>query len=269
MSEIRLWPGDAPLAQGNTSEDIPALTPYLVDRKADGPTGAVIVCPGGGYGVRANHEGAPIAEWLQQAGIAAFVLRYRVAPNRHPAPLLDVQRAIRTVRSRAAEWNIDPDKIAVLGFSAGGHLTASAGTRYDEGDAASEDPIERTSSRPNHLVLCYPVIAFDRFGHVGSRNNLLGADASEEQVVDHATDLKVNERTPRAFLWHTSDDPVKVDNSLAFASALARHGVPFDLHVYDEGVHGLGLAEGDERIGSWTTLCVSWLRKYGYAGAAG
>ena len=266
MSEIRLWPGDAPLARGNTAEDIPALTPYAATSKHGGPTGAVIVCPGGGYGMRADHEGGPIAEWLQQAGITAFLLRYRVQPNRHPAPLLDVQRAIRTVRLRASEWNVDPDKIAVLGFSAGGHLTASAGTRYDAGNPSSDDPIERMSSRPNHLVLCYPVIAFDRFGHVGSRDNLLGAGANEAQVEDQSCDRKVTAETPRAFLWHTSDDHVSVDNSLAFGQALSRQGIPFDLHVYDEGRHGLGLAEEDERIRTWTSLCESWLRKYGYAG---
>lgn len=265
MSEIRLWQGDAPLALGDSLEDIPALTPYPAQGRADGkPTGAVIVCPGGGYAVRAGHEGEPIAQWLQGAGITAFVLRYRVNPNRHPAPLLDVQRAIRTVRARAAEWNVDPNKIAVLGFSAGGHLTASSATKHDEGNPNAADPIDRESSRPNHVVLCYPVISFDRFGHVGSRDNLLGAEAPADKVEEHSLDKKVAADTPRAFLWHTSDDPVKVENSLAFATALAQQGIPFDLHVYDEGVHGLGLAEGDERIRTWTSLCESWLRKYGY-----
>ncbi|MFD0674591.1 alpha/beta hydrolase [Cohnella sp. GCM10027633] len=271
MEEIRLWLGNAPLALGETVEDIPAITPYLAEGRSDGkPTGAVIVCPGGGYGTRAGHEGEPIAEWLRGAGITAFVLRYRVQPNRHPAPLLDVQRAIRTVRSRAPEWNVDPDKIAVLGFSAGGHLTASAATKHDEGDPGAADPIDRASSRPNHVVLCYPVISFDRFGHEGSRDNLLGEAASDaNKVSEHSLDEKVAADTPRAFLWHTSDDRVKVENSLAFATALARHGIPFDLHVYDEGVHGLGLAEGEERIRTWTSLCESWLSKYGYKGEAG
>ncbi|MFC0329173.1 alpha/beta hydrolase [Paenibacillus sepulcri] len=258
---IELWPGGAPRAEGSTEEDRPALTAYLVEGKG---SGAVIVVPGGGYGMRANHEGEPIALWLNSIGISAFVLRYRVAPYRYPSALTDIQRAVRYVRHRASEWGMDTGKIGVLGFSAGGHLTATAGTLFDRGEADADDPVDRQSSRPDLLVLCYPVITMQPpYSNEGSKKNLLGSEPEEHLVQLMSMEQQVTEDTPPTFLWHTSDDAgVPVENSLMFASALSRAGVPFDLHVYEHGRHGLGLAEEDKHVASWTSVCELWLKRY-------
>jgi acetyl esterase/lipase len=260
---IELWPEGAPFAAGTSDEDRPALTPYLV---GEGGTGAVIVCPGGGYGGRAGHEGEPIALWLNSLGISAFVLRYRVAPYSYPCALLDVQRAIRHVRLHAAEWGIDPGKVGVLGFSAGGHLTASAGVHYDLGNPEAADPAERQSCRPDLLVLCYPVITMHTpYTHSGSRSNLLGPNPSEDMIDLMSCELQVTPDTPPSFIWHTSgDEAVPVENALLLASALSKAKVPFDLHVYEKGGHGFGLAEWDPHIASWTTVCGLWLKRYGF-----
>ncbi|GGN92830.1 alpha/beta hydrolase [Saccharibacillus kuerlensis] len=263
MNPIILWPEGAPHALGISDEDVPAIFPYLVegDNRA-----AVIVCPGGGYEFRADHEGEPIALWLNTLGISAFVLRYRVAPYRYPNALSDVKRAVRTVRHRAPEFGIDPQRIGVLGFSAGGHLASTAGTLYDAGMPEAADPIERGSSRPDLLMLCYPVITLhEPYTHAGSRIALLGADASSEQIEALCSERNVTSDTPPTFLWHTSEDGlVPVENSLLFASALGRSGVPFDLHVYALGGHGMGMAEGDNHVRRWTEECASWLRLNGF-----
>ncbi|MBD2869211.1 alpha/beta hydrolase [Paenibacillus arenilitoris] len=261
--ELLLWPGGAPYAQGDTDEDRPAITPYLVEG-SDRP--AVVVCPGGGYGMRAYHEGEPIAQWLNGLGISAFVVRYRVAPYQYPCALLDVQRAIRTVRREAVRFGVDPGRIGLLGFSAGGHLSANAGTSFDPGNRDAVDPIERQSCRPDLLVLCYPVITMkDPFTHQGSRENLLGKDADQAKIVRHSNELNVTKDTPPTFLWHTSNDgAVPVENSLLFASALGKQGVLFDLHVYAKGRHGLGLAEDEPHADGWTDTCASWLKLNGY-----
>ena len=246
---------------------IPRLTPYL---PADTARGVVIVCPGGGYQRLAPHEGEPIARWLNGLGIAAFVLEYRVAPHRHPVPLGDVQRAIRLVRHRAAAWGLSGQPLGVLGFSAGGHLAASAGVFGDDGDAASDDPVARAHSRPDALVLCYPVISFNRARHQGSIDNLLGADATDEQIAALSLETLITPATPPTFLWHTADDAsVPVANSLLFAGALDRAGVPFALHVYPHGRHGLGLATEDPVVGSWTALCAAWLATVGFGVGSG
>lgn len=261
--KMELWPEGAPLAAGNETEDRPALTSYLV--KGDAPTAAIIVCPGGGYVRRAPHEGEPVALWLNTLGISAFVLDYRVAPYKHPAPLTDAQRAIRTVRSKAAEWGIDPNRIGILGFSAGGHVAATAGTHYDAGDAGSADPIERVSSRPDCMVLCYPVISLTQHTHQGSRLNLAGEDAGEELCKLLSNELQVTADTPKTFLWHTSDDmSVPVENSLMFAGALSRCKVEFELHSYMSGRHGLGLAETHPEAHTWPQLCGMWLKRIGF-----
>ncbi|MCA0757725.1 alpha/beta hydrolase [Paenibacillus sp. N4] len=263
MSVLLLWPEGAPYCQGETDEDRPAITPYLVEGE-NNP--AVIVCPGGGYGTRAYHEGEPVAQWLNGLGISAFVLRYRVAPYQYPCALLDAQRAIRLVRQEAKEFRVDPDKIGLLGFSAGGHLTANAGTSYDKGNEDADDPIERQSSRPDLLILCYPVITMtDPFTHQGSRNNLLGKEPEQGSIERMSNELNVTEDTPPTFLWHTSNDGgVPVENSLLFASALSKHNVLFDLHVYAKGRHGLGLAEDEQHTAGWTGACASWLELNGY-----
>ncbi|BBH18936.1 acetylesterase [Paenibacillus baekrokdamisoli] len=258
---IELWPEGAPLAAGNSDEDRPAITPYLIE----GSNGAVIVCPGGGYGMRADHEGEPIALWLNSIGISAFVLRYRVAPYQYPCALNDVQRAIRHVRLHAEEWGLDSGKIGVLGFSAGGHLVASAGTLYDSGHPNAADPVDRQSSRPDFIILCYPVITMEKpYTHEGSLHNLLGTEPDELLVSRLSGERQVTSDTPPTFLWHTSDDgAVPIENSLAFAAALSHAGVPFDLHVYEKGPHGLGLAKEDEHVATWTTVCALWLKRYG------
>ncbi|WP_141503462.1 alpha/beta hydrolase [Paenibacillus luteus] len=258
MTEKLLWMHGAPYALGNADEDCPAITPYLVE--GDNRP-AVIVCPGGGYGTRAYHEGEPIAQWLNGLGISAFVLRYRVAPYQYPCALLDVQRAIRTVRFKAEQFRINSDQIGVLGFSAGGHLVSNAGTSYDKGNKEAEDVIEQVSCRPDLLVLCYPVITLQGpFAHEGSRDNLLGKGAELAQAEQLSSELNVTEDTPPTFIWHTSDDAaVPVENSLLFAAALSKHKVLFDLHVYAKGRHGLGLADDEEHTRSWTDACASWL----------
>ncbi|MFC4809401.1 alpha/beta hydrolase [Paenibacillus sp. GCM10023250] len=258
---IELWPEGAPFAAGGADEDRPALTPY----PATGAKSAVIVCPGGGYGMRAAHEGEPIARWLNGLGIAAFVLRYRVAPYKHPSPLLDAQRAIRCVRLRAEEYGIDPERIGILGFSAGGHLAASAATLYETGRPDADDPAERLSSRPNAAILCYPVISMGPDGHAGSRANLLGPEPDAALIERLSAERQVTPDTPPTFLWHTSDDSVvPVENALLFASALRRAGVPFDLHVYEKGPHGMGLAEDDPHVSTWTAVCGEWLKRIGF-----
>ena len=172
---VNLWPGAAPTPDGVS----PAVEPFVVPRTVGGrPRGAVVICPGGGYGHLAEHEAFPVAQWLNDAGIAAFILRYRLAPHRHPVQLMDAQRAIRLVRARAQEWNVAPDHVGVLGFSAGGHLASTAATHFDAGHPDAADPVERQSCRPDAAVLCYAVISSGPYGHQGSFNNLLGPDAS-------------------------------------------------------------------------------------------
>jgi acetyl esterase/lipase len=262
-ASLPLWPDQRP-----SPDDVaPRLTPFLLDGLE--MTGAVIVCPGGGYARRAPHEGEPVARWLNTLGIAAFVLDYRVAPHRHPTPLGDAQRAIRLVRSRAVDWRIRHDRIAILGFSAGGHLASSAGTHFDAGTPQAADLVERQSCRPDALVLCYPVITFGEHRHEGSMTNLLGPDPDAELRSFMSSELQVTADTPPTFIWHTGDDAaVPVENALLFASALRRHGVPFALHVFPHGRHGLGLASDDPVVGAWTGLCGRWLVGAGFAAPA-
>lgn len=261
--ERLLWLNGAPFAEGDTPEDRPALFPYLLEG-SDRPV--VIVAPGGGYGVRAAHEGEPIARWLNGLGISAFVLRYRVAPYKHPAPLTDALRAIRTVRARAAEFGIDAGRIGLLGFSAGGHLVASAGTQWEGPNPEAVDEIDRVSDRPDLIVLCYPVITLrDPHTHAGSRQNLLGETPGAALVDAMSAELRVTSETPPAFLWHTSDDAaVPVENSLLFAAALKEKGVLFDLHVYSSGTHGIGLAEDHPFASGWTSAAAAWLKTQGF-----
>lgn len=258
---IKLWPEGAPLAQGSGDEDIPALMAYPVVGEG---RGAVIVCPGGGYGNRASHEGEPIALWLNSIGIHAFVLRYRVAPYRYPCALTDVQRAVRYVRHHAEDYGLNSTKVGVLGFSAGGHLTATIATSYDSGNPDAKDEIDRHSCRPDVVVLCYPVITLKPpYYHEGSMRNLLGESPDPQLVELLCCEGQVTSDTPTSFLWHTSDDQaVPVENSMLFASALRRSGVPFDLHVYEHGRHGMGMAEEDEHTASWSTVCGLWLKRH-------
>lgn len=233
--------------------------------------GGVIVCPGGGYHTLAAHEGEPMARWLNRAGLSAFVLRYRVAPHRYPAPLEDLSRAVRLVRSRADEFAIRGDKIAVLGFSAAGHLVTALATHFDAGDPAADEAIDRTSSRPDAVIAGYPVTSVETFRHEEFLTNLLGEERSPEVLHDLSNEHHVTPDTPPVFLWHTAEDEtVPVEQSLLFARALIQAGVPFELHVFPHGAHGLGLGDGSSFVGrsghvaQWTTLCEAWLRLLGF-----
>lgn len=252
---IQLWPQGAPLFDESIDQKQPSLTAFPVE----GSRGAVIVCPGGGYVMKATHEGAPIARMLNQADISAYVLDYRVAPYTMPAPILDVNRAVRVLRARGY------DKVGVLGFSAGGHLTAMAGTMYDAGNPDDPDPIERLSSRPDAFVPCYAVVSFSAFTHSGSRLSIMGKDTDNWKALRAMSgELRVTPDTPPCFMWHTaSDATVPVENSLNMAAACVKNGVPVELHIFPEGEHGLGLAGGTP-VGQWTTLCQNWLLGLGF-----
>ncbi|MFC7751052.1 alpha/beta hydrolase [Paenibacillus thermoaerophilus] len=266
---VRLWEGAAPYGTGGEDEFQPYLEAYPPERDGGGPTGAVIICPGGGYARRAEHEGEPVARWLNGLGIAAFVLHYRVSPARHPAPLEDALRAIRIVRGGAERWNVKPDRIAMLGFSAGGHLASCAGTLWDEGRPDSEDALEREiSSRPDHLVLGYPVITSGIYRHAGSFQHLLGDEPDPALMELLSTERRIDGLTPPTFLWHTADDAsVPVENALLFATGLRKAGVPFELHVYESGRHGLGLALDHDQAYPWSEACGRWLIRQGYGRA--
>ena len=231
--------------------------------------GAVMVCPGGGYGGLADHEGPVIAEFFNTLGIHAFVLRYRHAPHaRHPKPLEDTRRGMRVIRygARQGWWPVDPAKIAVMGFSAGGHLAATLATDIAAPDADSADPVEREPSRPDGQILCYPVIHMSKTtGHGGSRNNLLGPGAPMALVRSMDMDEQLTEKTPPAFIFHTAEDRVvPVQNALDYATALAHRRIPLDLHIFNPGQHGVGLAKGNANLGVWTELLAQWLKRMGY-----
>jgi acetyl esterase/lipase len=264
---MRLWEGKAPNQQGDSPADIPTITRVRPDKNADGS--AIIVCPGGAYMRLGDHEGVPVAQRLNETGITGFVLRYRYKPYRHPTPLLDVARAIRTVRARAKEWELDPTRIGVLGFSAGGHLSATVSTKFDDGDPKAADPIDRVSSRPDVAVLCYPVITFSEpSAYMPGGKNLLGDDATKEQFALLSAERHVSPRTPPTFLWHTVDDDlVDVENSFLYATALRKHKVPFALHIYESGLHGLGLMDDHPVDRTWSRLCADWLasHRFGWA----
>ena len=260
---LQLWSAAAPGALGSSPQDIPQLIVCLP--MADKATGtAVVVCPGGGYGHLAmDHEGRQVAEWLNANGIAAFILKYRIAPDyHHPAPLMDAQRAIRTVRYRADEWNVNPDKIGILGFSAGGHLAASAGTHFTPGVADAQDPIDRIYSRPDFMILAYPVITMKMpVTHQGSRRRLLGDRPDTSLVTRMSNEEQVTNQTPPTFLFHTTNDhAVLVENSLLFYRSLHNAGVEVEMHLFRDGPHGVGLGYGHPFLQSWPKLCLDWLR---------
>jgi acetyl esterase/lipase len=267
--EFPLWVGDAPGALGKESKDVPTLTPYFAPvGKATGA--AVIICPGGGYVSLAPHEGFHYALWLNEQGITGFVLKYRLGSGgyRHPAMMLDAQRAIRYVRANAKVWNLDPNRIGIMGSSAGGHLAATALTHFDAGTKGDADPIDRVSSRPDLGILCYPVITMGWNTHIGSKHNLLGDNPNPDLVALLSNETQVTPETPPVFLFHTFEDPaVKVENTMEFAAALRRCGVPFALHIYTKGNHGMGLGSAqwdpDSRH-EWTYECALWLKEQGF-----
>jgi acetyl esterase/lipase len=265
---VALWPGSAPGALGGAASDMPTLTAYLPS--ANPTHTAVIVAPGGGYvRLAADHEGAQIGAWLAAHGIAGYVLHYRVGPRyRYPVQLEDAQRALRTVRANAAVDGIDPHRIGMWGFSAGGHLAAMLGTHFDEGEPAAADPVERVSSRPDFLVLAYALISFVQAAHPGSVTSLLGNDATPAQRAAVSAELHVTAETPPAFLFATTDDAtVPVLHSILFYSALVDHHVPAEIHIFRHGRHGVGLAQDDTDLGVWPTLLLHWLAANGWASA--
>lgn len=261
-----LWPNGAPGALGNEDIDRPNLTIYLPS--ANGEHSGVVVCPGGGYQMLAvDHEGKQIAEWLNARGVAAFVLRYRLGPRyHHPIELGDAQRALRFVRSHAADYGIEPGKIGIWGFSAGGHLASTAGTHFDAGEAGAADPIDRVSSRPDFMILCYPVISFiTPYVHRGSMRNLLGENPDPKLAASLSNETQVTAQTPPAFLFHTTGDTgVPPENSVLFYLALRKAGVPAEMHIYERGEHGVGLALFDPVLSSWPGRLEAWMRLHGW-----
>lgn len=261
-----LWPAGAPGSLGSDqAKDKPTLIIYLPEN----PSGAgIVICPGGGYGGLAmDHEGHQIGRWLNEHGIAGFICDYRHRNKGygHPAPLQDAQRAIRTVRARAKEFGVEERKVGILGFSAGGHLCSTAVTHFDNGDSKADDSIMRASSRPDFGILCYPVIAFDQpFTHKGSQRNLLGENASPDLIASLSNERQVTDQTPPCFLWHTWEDKgVPPENSVVFYQALLAHKIPAELHVYEKGRHGLGLAKGTPGTSAWPDACIAWLKNRG------
>ena len=268
QKSIPLWSGGAPGALGSSTNDIPPLTPYLPDgTNASGA--AMVICPGGAYARLAPHEGNDYALWLNQHGVACFVLKYRLGSSgyRHPVMLNDAARAVRWVRAHADEFKIDSHRVGIIGSSAGGHLAATLLTHFDVGDTNSSDVVERQSSRPDLGILCYAVITMGEFTHKGSRNNLLGTNAPPELVKLLSNELQVTPNTPPCFLWTTFEDKaVPMENTMQFAEALRKNHVPFALHVYEKGGHGMGLKDKPPFANPhpWAGDCLFWLKAQGF-----
>lgn len=264
-----LWLDGAPGAKGNDDGDKPSLTIYLPDKeKATGA--AVVIFPGGGYGHLAmDHEGHQIAEWLNSIGVAGFIVKYRHrnsgAGYGHPAPIQDAQRAIRMVRSRAKQWGIDPGRIGIIGFSAGGHLASTAGTHFNTRYSKPIDEIDRCSARPDFMILMYPVISFtELYTHKGSMINLLGKNPDKDLMESFSNEKQVTPETPPTFLVHADDDKVvPPENSVAFYLALRKAKIPAEMHIYEKGGHGFGPGVGKGSCSSWMARCADWMKGHG------
>jgi acetyl esterase/lipase len=278
---LLLWEGDPPNYRETGESTIFDTTDIVRVRNVQKPdmavflpskknaTGeAVVICPGGGYGILAyDWEGTDIARWLNSEGIAAFVLKYRLPGAKsnivpHKSPLMDAQRAMRLVRYHAEKWNIDPGKVGVMGFSAGGHLASTLSTHFDAGDPQGDDPVDRLSCRPDFSILVYPVISFTKeYAHVGSRENLLGKDADPDLVKHFSNELQITENSPPAILIHSSDDDgVPFENSMAYYHALQKKGITSELHIYPYGGHGYSLAIGRGHLSTWPDRVAEWIR---------
>jgi acetyl esterase/lipase len=267
-----LWPHDpkdpsanqAPGAKGIDMADFPGVYIY---RPAKPNGAAVVICPGGGYGGLAmDHEGKQIGEWLNTHGITGVILKYRLgAKYGHPIPLTDAQRAIRYVRAKADDLKIDPHRVGILGFSAGGHLASTAGTHFDAGVKDAKDPVDQLSCRPDFMVLLYPVITFsDSYTHKGSRTNLLGKNPDPKLIELLSNEKQVTKDTPPTFLAHTNEDSgVRPENSVLFYLALKKNNVPAELHIYEKGQHGLGLGKKDTPFATWPDRCIAWMNGRG------
>lgn len=270
---VKLWENGIPGSDLRDDGDVPELIIHRV--ASDQPTAGVVILPGGGYAHHAiNHEGHAFAEWFDSIGISSAICTYRMRGKgnqgkgyAHPAPMIDAQRAIQTLRSQAEELNLDPNRIGVIGFSAGGHLASTVSTQFVSADPTSPDPVLRVSSRPDFSILCYPVIALGKpFTHRGSQNNLLGADADAEQVQSLSNETRVSEQTPPTFLFHTAEDKVvPVQNSLVYYEACVDHGVDVEMHLFNNGRHGLGLAQSTPGASQWPDLCHQWLIRHSVA----
>jgi acetyl esterase/lipase len=245
----------------------PTITIYLPSA-SESASAAAIICPGGGYhGLAIDKEGHDVARWLNSIGVAGIVLRYRmphpeISGSEKPWPVQDAERALRLVRSRAGEWKIDPKRVGIIGFSAGGHLASTAGTHFEPGQVDAPDRVERFSTRPDFMILAYPVITFrDPIGHRGSRTGLLGAQPDPKLIELYSNDEQVTAETPPTFLVHARDDGVKVENSLRFAAALEKAHVPHELAVFDKGGHGFGLGVKGGEVATWPERCAEWMKK--------
>ena len=270
---IPLWPDDAPGALGTNAQDIPTLTPYLPER-TNVTRAAMVICPGGGYEQLAPHEGNDYALWLNQHGITCFVLKYRLGSDGylHPAMLNDAARAVRWVRAHSAEFKIDTHRVGIMGSSAGGHLASTLLTHFDSGNPNASDIVEQESSRPDLGILCYAVISLGEFAHQGSKKNLLGTNATPELVENLSNELQVTRNTPPCFVWTTfADKTVSMENTMLFAEALRKNGVPFDLHIYEKGSHGIGLADKPPfpHPHPWANDCLFWLKGKKFARTPG
>ncbi|MCZ2340999.1 MAG: alpha/beta hydrolase [Bacteroidales bacterium] len=261
-----LWNGQAPQGDG-TFEKVDV---FITVHRPEKPNGtAIVICPGGGYGrLVTGAEGHGIAAWLNRHGITGVVLEYRLPRGRHMVPLLDAQRALRTVRAHARDWDIDPAKVGIIGFSAGGHLASTAGTHFDTGHPQATDPVERMSCRPDFQILVYPVISMSQIGHGGSRLNLLGQQPDEKLIKLFSNEQQVTNQTPPAFLTHAADDKVVIpENSQAFAAALTAHKIPVEYQKLPSGGHGLNGYKGP-MWDVWQTQSLKWLRQMRFLPAA-
>jgi len=268
IQTIRLWPGPAPQATGTGCFDIPAIT-VMGPRQGAANGSAIVIFPGGGYGMlAADLEGREVADWFTARGFAAFIVSYRLTSHGYvmPVPLLDARRAIETVRARAADYHIAPDRIGVIGFSAGGHLAALASTEPVPGDSDSEDAVSRVSSRPDFVVLGYPWLGaigtdMDHLNYCKQYNLM---DQCAQLIQNYSPELHVTKDTPPTFIFHTFDDQtVPVEQSLTYYDALVKAGVPSELHVFAHGEHGSGLGKGDPSLDQWPVLLETWLRARG------
>lgn len=277
---IKLWKGDIPFSNGTIGEEEitdrghvrnvqdPEIIVYLPEKKK--ATGAaVVICPGGGYGILAiKHEGHDIARWFNEFGVAGIVVKYRLPTSdnitdKSEVAMTDAKRAIRMLRYNSIDWGIQPDKIGIMGFSAGGHLASTVGTHFDYGEADSEDPIQKVSCRPDFMILMYPVISMSEdFMHSGSMKNLLGENPSKEQMLRFSNEKQVTVETPPTILIHSSDDKaVPVANSIKFYEALTQNGVSAELHIFNSGGHGFGLGRKDGTSHNlWAENCKAWMK---------
>jgi acetyl esterase/lipase len=262
---VSLWNGEAPYATGKEPQDNPDGLLYRLPDEGGKSHGCLVIYPGGGYGSLAiDHEGYQIARWANSMGMNAFICKYRMRRDGygHPVPMLDAQRAIRLIRDRAEEWSIDPKRVGIIGFSAGGHLGSTVLTHFDMGDESGTETTARRSSRPDFGILCYPVIGMaESYAHAGSRKNLLGVDPDPAILKSLNNHEKVTSKTPPTFIFHTQEDAtVQAENALAFYSAMVKNKVPGELHVFQKGKHGVGLGKGISGTEQWPELCRLWLQ---------